>query len=128
MVTGGPFEMWEKEKEYFHRLPENRFEACKLVSCQVNKMSLVTIETNKYSVLCKYVGQAVWTKVFVGRVIVVDQYQVIAEHDRSYDRNQIITILDHYLEALLKSHVPFEMRMPFNHLTFQMCSDVFIVR
>lgn len=96
------FEMWEKEKEYFHPLPENRFEACKLVSCQVNKMSLVTIETNKYSVPCKYVGQAVWTKIFVDRVIMVDQNQVIAEHNRSYDRNQMVTVLDHYLEALLK--------------------------
>ena len=96
------FEMWEKEKEYLHPLPEQRFEACKLVSCQVNKTSLVTIETNQYSVPCSYVGQAVWAKIFVDRVIVVDQNQVIAEHARSYERNQMITVLDHYLEALLK--------------------------
>lgn len=30
------------------------------------------------------------------------QNQVIAEHARSYERNQMITVLDHYLEALLK--------------------------
>ena len=95
-------EMWAKEKEYFHPLPDQRFEACKLISCQVNKTSLITVETNQYSVPCSYVGQAVWAKIFVDRVIVVAQNQVIAEHNRSNERNQMITVLDHYLEALLK--------------------------
>lgn len=95
-------EMWEKEKEYLHPLPANRFEACKLLSCKVNKTSLITVETNRYSVPCSYVGQAVWAKIFVDRVIVVAQNHVIAEHIRSYERNQMITVLDHYLEVLLK--------------------------
>lgn len=95
-------EMWEKEKEYLHPLPQNRFEACKLLSCKVNKTSLITVETNRYSVPCSYVGQSVWAKIFVDRVIVVAQNQVIAEHIRSYERNQMITVLDHYLEVLLK--------------------------
>ncbi|RFU62192.1 IS21 family transposase, partial [Peribacillus saganii] len=95
-------EMWDKEKEYLHPLPTNRFEACKLISCKVNKTSLITVETNRYSVPSNYVGQAVWAKIFVDRVIVVAQNRVIAEHTRSYDRNQMITVLDHYLEVLLK--------------------------
>lgn len=96
------WEAWEEEKEYLHPLPEQRFEACKLVSCKVNKTSLITFETNQYSVPCKYVGQTLWAKIFVDRVIVVAQNQVIAEHNRSYERNQMITVLDHYLEVLLK--------------------------
>lgn len=95
-------EMWEKEKEHLHPLPANRFEACKLVSCKVNKTSLITVETNRYSVPCSYAGQAVWAKIFVDRVIVVAQNHVIAEHPRSYESNQMITVLDHYLEVLLK--------------------------
>lgn len=95
-------EMWEKEKEYLHPLPEQRFEACRLVSVKVNKSSLVTVETNHYSVPCEYVGQAVWIKIFVDRIIIVAQNQVIAQHARSYEQHQMITVLDHYLEALLK--------------------------
>jgi transposase len=95
-------EMWEKEKECLHPLPTIQFEACKLLSCNVNKTSLITVETNHYSVPCTFVGQAVWAKIFVNRVIVVAQNHVIAEHSRSYERNQMITVLDHYLEALLK--------------------------
>ncbi|WP_157412935.1 hypothetical protein [Neobacillus drentensis] len=37
-------EMWEKEKESLHPLPTNRFEACNLLSCKVNKTSLITVE------------------------------------------------------------------------------------
>jgi transposase len=96
------FEMWEKEKQFLHPLPSNQFEACKLLSCKVNKTSLITVDTNRYSVPCSFVGQAVWAKIFVDRVIVVAQNHVIAEHPRSYERNQMITVLDHYLEILLK--------------------------
>ncbi|WP_408008059.1 IS21 family transposase [Pseudalkalibacillus sp. A8] len=95
-------QMWVQEKEQLYSLPNNKFEACKLVSCQVSKTSLITIETNQYSVPCSYVGQAVWAKIFVDRVIVVAQNQVIAEHTRSYERNEMTTVLNHYLEALLK--------------------------
>jgi transposase len=95
-------EMWEKEKNYLSPLPAIRFEACKLLSCKVNKTSLITVETNRYSVPCRFAGQEVWAKIFVDRVIVVAQNQVIAEHVRSYEKNQMITVLDHYLEILLK--------------------------
>ncbi|WP_286162969.1 hypothetical protein [Bacillus sp. es.034] len=94
--------MWEKEKSYLSPLPPIRFEACKLLSCKVNKTSLITVDTNRYSVPCRFAGQEVWAKIFVDRVIVVAQNQVIAEHVRSYERNQMITVLDHYLEILLK--------------------------
>lgn len=94
--------MWLKEKNYLHPLPEHRFEACKLVSCQVSPTSLVTVDNNQYSVPCQYVGQVVWVKIFVDRLIVVAQNQVIAEHLRSYDRYQLYTILDHYLDALIQ--------------------------
>ncbi|NLY79598.1 MAG: IS21 family transposase [Lysinibacillus sp.] len=39
-------EMWEKEKEYLHPLPEQRFEACRLVS-PINK----TLETYDFSLM-----------------------------------------------------------------------------
>jgi len=85
-------QMWMKEREYLHPLPKERFEACKLISCKVNKTSLITIETNQYSVPTH----------FVDRVIILAQNQVITEHPRSYERHQMFTILDHYLEVLLK--------------------------
>ncbi|WP_374193811.1 hypothetical protein [Bacillus sp. ISL-75] len=62
-----------ERKRISSSLPTNHFEACKLLSCKVNKTSLITVETNRYSVPCSYVGQAVWAKIFVDRVIIVAQ-------------------------------------------------------
>ncbi|WP_237760138.1 IS21 family transposase [Sporolactobacillus inulinus] len=95
-------QVWAKEKRTLRSLPETAFEACHLVSCKVNPLSLINIETNQYSVPCGYVGQAVWAKKFVDRVIIVAQNQVIAEHPRSYERFKMFTHLDHYLDVLLK--------------------------
>lgn len=62
----------------------------------------MTFDTNQYSVPSHYVGQAVWVKGFVDRVIIVAQNDVIAMHARSLERQQMVLELDHYLEVLLK--------------------------
>jgi transposase len=95
-------EEWVQEKKALHPLPAYRFEGCKLVECQVSKISTITFETNQYSVPCQYTDKKLLIKAFVHRVVIVDGHQVIAEHTRSYDRKQIHLQLDHYLEALLK--------------------------
>ncbi len=47
-------------------------------------------------------GSSCMGKNFCRSCNLVAQNHVIAEHIRSYDRNQMITVLDHYLEVLLK--------------------------
>jgi len=39
-------EMWAKEKETLHPLPDQQFEACRLIYCNVNKTSLFSVDTN----------------------------------------------------------------------------------
>lgn len=95
-------EVWAAEKEVLHPLPEKPFEACRMVESEVNKLSVITYDANQYSVPSRYVGQRVWVKGFVDRVIIVAQNQMIAEHTRSYERSRMILQLDHYLEALLR--------------------------
>lgn len=75
-------------------------EACKIRDCKISKISTVTFETNQYSVPCQYVGQSIWLKAFVERVIIVAQNQVIVEHMRLTDRYQLVLELNLYLEAL----------------------------
>lgn len=94
-------QMWENEKGYLHSLPDQVFEPCKLISCQVNKTYLITIETNQYSVPCKFVGKDVWAKIFVDQVVIVAQNQLIAEHYRSYERHQMFTNLNQRCTRLL---------------------------
>nr|WP_232070022.1 IS21 family transposase [Kyrpidia spormannii] len=94
--------VYTREKEALHPLPAQPFEACRICTVKVSKMSTVTFDTNQYSVPCVYVGQTVWVKGFVDRVIVVAQNEVIATHSRCRGRQQMVLELDHYLEVLLK--------------------------
>ncbi len=94
--------MWEKERPTLHPLPPQPFEACRLRAVTVSKMSTVVFETNQYSVPCAYVGHKVWVKVFVDKVSIVAQNEVIATHLRCDERDQMILELDHYLDILLR--------------------------
>lgn len=94
--------MWGKERPTLHPLPPQPFEACRLRTVTVSKMSTVTLETNQYSVPCTYVGHKVWLKAFVDKVSIVAQNEVIATHARCDDRDQMVLELDHYLDILLK--------------------------
>lgn len=105
-------DVWEKERAVLHPLPQAPFEACRVTEGFVSKLSTVTFETNQYSVPCQYVGQSVWIKGYVDRVIVVAQNQMIADHSRSYERAQMILELDHYLEALLRKPRAIHDAMP----------------
>lgn len=94
--------VYEREKALLHPLPPSPFEACRMQAATVSKMSTLTFDSNQYSVPSAYAGQAVWVKGFVDRVIVVAQNEVIATHERCWGRDQMVLLLDHYLEALLK--------------------------
>jgi len=95
-------DVWKREKDVLHLLPEQPFEACRLKAGTVSKMATVTFETNQYSVPSTYVGERVWIKAFVDQVSIVAQNEVIAMHPRCDDRDQMILVLDHYLDVLLK--------------------------
>lgn len=95
-------QVYERERVVLHPLPMQPYEACRIQPGTVSKTSTVTFDTNQYSVPSRYAGQAVWVKGFVDQVIIVAQNEVIASHERSLSRQQIVLELDHYLEVLLK--------------------------
>lgn len=95
-------DVWAREKPLLHPLPPQPFEACRIRTVTVNKTSTVVLETNQYSVPSMYVGQRVWIKAFVDHVSVVAQNEVIATHTRCNERDQMILVLDHYLDVLLR--------------------------
>lgn len=95
-------DVWLREREVLHPLPPQPFEACRLRSVTVSKTSTVTFETNQYSVPSAYVGRRVWLKAFVDHVSVVAQNEIVATHARCNEREQLILVLDHYLDILLR--------------------------
>ncbi|WP_170292175.1 IS21 family transposase [Heliobacterium mobile] len=95
-------ELWEEEKKHLLAIPKTPFDACRIVSVKVSSQALVQLDTNFYSVPCRYVGEVLLLKAYVDHVIVVDQDTVVAEHSRCYQKNRRRLQLEHYIDALMK--------------------------
>jgi hypothetical protein len=73
-----------------------------LVPARVSSYSLVTFETNRYSVPVEYVGRQVFLKAFVDHLEVVWEDRLIATHRRSYAREQDQLDPQHFLRLLMQ--------------------------
>ncbi|MFP5209297.1 MAG: IS21 family transposase [Acidobacteriota bacterium] len=93
-------ERFERDRAALLPLPAARFEACDKTTVRVSSISLVRYRTNDYSVPTEYGHRQVLLKAYVHRVVIVSGCEVIAEHERSYERE--VTIFDplHYLALL----------------------------
>jgi hypothetical protein len=70
------------------------------------------IETNRYSVPSKYVGQQLPLRAYPFRVEVLSATEVIAEHPRCFEREQDILNPLHYLGLLEQRPGAFEYALP----------------
>jgi transposase len=93
---------WEAEKEALMPLPQTRFNGARYKEVKVNSYATVQLETNRYSVPTKYVGEKVTLKISANLVEVISNNSVIAQHNRITGRNNDSFNLDHYLELLLR--------------------------
>ena len=81
-------------------LPARAFDACIHQPAQVDKYQTVRFDTNRYSVPRNCAFRTVTAKGYVDRVEIVTDGQVVARHDRCYDRSQQILDPIHYLVTL----------------------------
>lgn len=89
----------EEQKELLP-LPD-RHTCGRKLEVTVNTLSLVTFETNMYSVPTRYSGRKdVLLYAYVDQIDILIGSQVIASHSRTYDRHQEVFELDHYLDEL----------------------------
>jgi transposase len=93
---------WEAEKAALRPLPQTKFNGARYKEAKVNSYAMVHIETNRYSVPTRYVGEKVTLKISANEVEIILNNLVIAKHNRLIGRNQDSLILDHYLELLLR--------------------------
>jgi transposase len=67
---------------------------------KVASTCLVTLERNRYSAPCEFVGQMVSLRLYPERLDIVAQERVIASHPRSFERNQTCYDWQHYLPLI----------------------------
>jgi hypothetical protein len=100
-------ERFERDRATMLPLPAAPYEACEKVSARVSSLSLVRYRSNDYSVPTQYGYRQVWVKGYVREVVIACLSEVIARHQRSYEREAVIFDPLHYLALLdrLTHHV-----------------------
>lgn len=93
-------ERLKRDQEALLPLPPGDFEACEVRSAQVSSMSLVRYRTNDYSVPVRFGHHKVVVRGYVHEVVIACGSDVIARHQRSYQRNDFVFDPIHYLALL----------------------------
>jgi len=103
-------EMWEQEQ--LLSLPAHPYPCCRTVSVRPNRFSMVTFQTNRYSVPVEGDANSLLLRAFVDRVEITDGIRVVAVHERCYGREQDILDVFHYLPLLKQRPGAFDHAKP----------------
>ena len=93
-------ERFERDRAALLPLPAAPYEACEKISARVSSLSLVRYRSNDYSVPTEYGHRQVWVKGYVHEVVIACGSEVIARHERSYEREAVVFDPLHYLALL----------------------------
>ena len=78
------------------------YQAAVVDTVRVNSQFRFRVDGNRYSVPCQYASSQLTLKRWPDRLLVYDKEQLVAEHVRSYDRNQDYELPDHVQPLLLQ--------------------------
>jgi len=95
-----PNELLPEEREALEPLTETPESYGLLHLLRVNPESVIRFETNCYSVPEHLIGQIVTVRVASNELRVYHDRQLVAQHERSYQKRQRIRNLDHYERTL----------------------------
>jgi len=104
--------LWEQERPHLLPLPVHPFPCCRTVPVRPNRLSMVTFQTNRYSVPVEYASGVLLLRAFVDRVEITDGTRVVAIHERCYGREQDILDVFHYLPLLKQRPGAFDHAKP----------------
>ncbi len=93
---------WEQEQAALRALPFRIFDASISRMAQVNRLSVIRVDHNRYSVPCRYVGQLVAVAVSTDEVAISANGYLLARHTRCHGRDQTVLEIAHYLPAIAR--------------------------
>jgi transposase len=114
-------ELLSEERAAFLPLPAAEFDACRVISTRVSSLSLVRFDCNDYSVPVRYAHWDVDVKGYVERVSICRKDEVIATHDRRWDKEEIAFNPLHYLELLERKPGALDEAKPLAEWTLPQC-------
>jgi transposase len=96
-------EEFKKEREYLSPKPVHDYELGRIQSAKVNSYSLVSIDSNFYSVPDKYVSKTVVCIVYTSFIIIYDDLtNQIARHNKKDGKGEYQIDIKHYIDTFLK--------------------------
>ena len=98
---------WTQERAQLMPMP-TPFDGYVEVPARVSSTSLISVARNRYSVPCAWAGHRVSVRLYPERIVVVADQQVVAEHARATDRDQVVYAWQHYLPLI--AHKPGALR------------------
>lgn len=104
---------WEQERPHLVPLPERPFPCCRTVPVATNRLSLVSFQTNRYSVPVECAHHSLFLHAYVDRLEITDGGQVVATHPRCYEREQDVLDPFHYLPLLRQRPAALDHAKPF---------------
>ena len=103
----------EEDRQAMLPVPNNRFEARRVVNGQSNSLSLVRFDRNDYSVPTKYAHRKVRVVGSLDRLRIVADSHVIAEHVRDWEAENVHYEPVHYLALLERKPNSLDFGKPF---------------
>jgi transposase len=91
---------WQKEHELLLPLPAKPFDPAVQQTGMVDSYCTIPFKNNHYSVPPRYVGKVLTIRSYWNRVEIGTGLEKIAEHRRSYGKDEYVLCPEHYLDLL----------------------------
>lgn len=106
-------ELFEEEKPCLLPLQSERFSACRRRCTFVDSHSLVRVDNVRYSVPVQWAYHPCTIEIFVDRVRILCDHEVVAVHERCYVAGQFVLDPQHYLTLLQSKPGSLDNARPF---------------
>jgi transposase len=91
---------WQKERQFLLPLPAKPFDPAVQQTGMVDSYCTLPFKTNHYSVPPQYVGKVLTIRSYWNRIEISTGLEKVADHRRSYARDEYILRPEHYLDLL----------------------------
>lgn len=112
-----PVDLFKTEKPSLSALPVMPYDVAAIRPVRANNRFRVVVDSNRYSVPSEYAGAHLTLKASADRLCLYHDNKLIAQHPRSYDRNQDFENPDHPRALLQQRRKAREQRLLMRFLT-----------
>jgi transposase len=120
-----PLDLFAEEQPHLHPLNPRPYDIARIETVRASKQFRVLLDTNRYSVPAEYASRRVTLKATPERVCIYHHDQLIARHNRSYDRRQDIEDPDHPKALLAQRRNAREQRLLMQFLSLSRMAQAF---